>query len=219
MFWLFVGLSFYYVIYLGLLSFGILDMNLYNVKQPLFLAASNIWVNMVEFIFGVGGAVIAGVGAGGYGLTKMAQAKAHPEVVRQERKKQVAMAELDKKSNKIQLLTVHCTATKEGVDVTADQVRDWHMGSKAKGNRGWSKPGYHGLIRLDGKLESLVPYDSDEVLNNWEVSYGAKGFNRISLHFCLVGGLDSEGNNKDTFTSAQKQTLKKVDSESYKGSS
>ena len=50
------------------------------------------------------------------------------------------MREIDK-------IIVHCSATKEGVDVSASTIDSWHK------ERGWRGIGYHYVIALDGKIE------------------------------------------------------------------
>lgn len=96
----------------------------------------------------------------------------------------------DKRFNEIIL---HCTASKEGKDLTVDDVRKQHI------KRGWKDIGYNYLIRLDGKIEkgrSLTMAGSH-----------CKGHNSHSIGICYVGGLDSNGKAKDTRTKEQKESL------------
>lgn len=95
---------------------------------------------------------------------------------------------------KIDKITVHCSATKEGVDITADMIRGWHKA------HGWSDIGYHYVIRLDGTLESGRPMS--------KMGAHVRGHNQNNLGICLIGGLDKNGNAKDTFTDAQYSTLR-----------
>jgi len=106
----------------------------------------------------------------------------------------------------LKYLVIHCTATREGQDITGDNIRDWHTSPKPRGN-GWKKVGYSDLILLDGRLESLTPFDTDDDVEGWEITNGAKGFNDVSRHICYVGGLDNEMKTKDTRTLKQKITL------------
>ncbi len=79
---------------------------------------------------------------------------------------------------------------------------------KMKGN-GWSKPGYTDMIHLDGSLENLTPFDQDDNIAAWELTYGAKGINGISRHIVYVGGKNREyTQDKDTRTDKQKEALK-----------
>ena len=44
-------------------------------------------------------------------------------------------------------IIIHCSATPRGVDYSAADIDKWHR------QRGFSKIGYHYVIRLDGKIE------------------------------------------------------------------
>lgn len=95
---------------------------------------------------------------------------------------------------KIKEIIVHCTATKEGVFVSLDTVRRWHMV-----DRGWSDIGYHYLVLLDGTIEEGRPIERSGA--------HAKGRNRNSIGVAYVGGLDNNMNPKDTRTQDQKDSL------------
>ena len=43
---------------------------------------------------------------------------------------------------KLKYLVLHCTATPEGREVTADDIRRWHTAPVAAGGRGWRRVGY-----------------------------------------------------------------------------
>lgn len=87
----------------------------------------------------------------------------------------------------------HCTATPEGRDVTAEQIRRDH---KTK----WSDIGYHYVIRLDGAIEKGRP---DEV-----AGAHVAGHNHDSLGIAYVGGVAHDGKTpKDTRNPAQRQAL------------
>lgn len=107
---------------------------------------------------------------------------------------------------KLQLLVIHCTATPEGREVTGDDIRKWHLSPKPQG-RGWSKVGYTDLIKLDGTIENLTPFDQDDDVDGFEVTNGAKGINGISRHIVYAGGCDKDMNAKDTRTSDQIRTM------------
>ena len=57
---------------------------------------------------------------------------------------------------KLQYLVIHCTATPEGREVSAADIRRWHT-SPAPAGRGWKQVGYTDLFHLDGRVERLVP--------------------------------------------------------------
>lgn len=91
-------------------------------------------------------------------------------------------------------LIVHCTATREGKEYTVDTIRQWHK------QRGFSDIGYHYVIHLDGSVE-----------NGRSVCIAGAhcvGHNTKSIGICYVGGLDADGNPKDTRTKEQRIALK-----------
>ena len=94
---------------------------------------------------------------------------------------------------KITKIIVHCTATKEGQEVTANDVRKWHIA------RGFDTIGYHYLIDINGILWTGRP---EEV-----VGAHCEGHNIDSIGICYVGGLDASGKPKDTRTADQKETM------------
>ena len=94
---------------------------------------------------------------------------------------------------KLQYLVIHCTATPEGREVTSDEIRHWHTDPVSKGGRGWKQVGYTDMIHLDGKVERLVKNNEDAVVDPWEITNGAVGYNAISRHVVYVGGLAVDG--------------------------
>lgn len=111
--------------------------------------------------------------------------------------------------SKLQYLVIHCTATPEGREVTGADIRRWHTSPVSAGGRGWKQVGYTDLFKLDGTVERLVSNNEDANVDSWEITNGAQGFNTISRHIVYAGGVDKEGNAKDTRTEAQKKALKK----------
>ena len=99
-------------------------------------------------------------------------------------------------------LVIHCTATCEGRDVSAKDIRRWHTAPVPQG-RGWKQVGYTDLIHLDGTIERLVNNNEDNNVDTWEITNGAKGYNSLSRHIVYAGGLDYRGKAKDTRTAAQ----------------
>jgi len=87
-------------------------------------------------------------------------------------------------------LIIHCTATPKGRHVDADDIIRWHTSSKEMGGRGWSRVGYSDMIYLDGELINLTPFNQDSKVDNWEMTWGAKGMNAVSRHVVYVGGLE-----------------------------
>ena len=110
---------------------------------------------------------------------------------------------------KLKYLVIHCTATPEGRDVSAADIRRMHTSPKPQG-RGWRQVGYTDLFRLDGTRERLVKNNEDAYVDGWEVTNGAAGFNSVSRHIVYAGGVAKDGKTpKDTRTACQKRALEK----------
>lgn len=109
---------------------------------------------------------------------------------------------------KLQYLVIHCTATPEGCEVSAADIRRWHT-SPAPAGRGWKQVGYTDLFHLDGRVERLVANNEDANVDPWEITNGAAGYNSVSRHIVYVGGCDAGMKPKDTRTAAQKEALRK----------
>jgi len=107
---------------------------------------------------------------------------------------------------RIERLVIHCTATPEGREVTAADIRHWHCTAPPIG-RGWKQVGYTDMVHLDGRVERLVGNNEDAFVDGWEVTNGAKGYNGTSRHIVYVGG-KRNGHPADTRTVAQKAALK-----------
>lgn len=97
----------------------------------------------------------------------------------------------------IKEIILHCSATKEGVDVKTETIKSWHV----NGN-GWKDIGYNKVIELDGSV-----HDGRKIGTT-----GAHciGHNTNSIGICYVGGLDKNGNPKDTRTAEQRFALFKL---------
>lgn len=108
----------------------------------------------------------------------------------------------------VQYLVIHCTATREGREVSAGEIRSWHTSPVSAGGRGWKQVGYTDMIHLDGKVERLVANNEDANVDDWEITNGAKGYNGVSRHIVYVGGLAIDGQTpKDTRTPAQHRVM------------
>ena len=94
-------------------------------------------------------------------------------------------------------LVIHCSATKLSQDVDIERVKKWHVDG-----RGWSDVGYHYYIRKDGTLE--LGRDRDNDGDVWEeIGAHVRNFNSKSVSICYEGGLDEQGEPKDTRTKEQ----------------
>ena len=92
------------------------------------------------------------------------------------------------------LIVIHCSATREGLDISIDTFRKWHKA------RGFRDIGYHFIIHPDGNVERGRPIE--------QVGAHARGYNKNSVGVCYIGGLDKDLNPKDTRTRKQKISLR-----------
>ncbi len=101
-------------------------------------------------------------------------------------------------------LFLHCSASPEGRDLDGQWIADYHMV-----NRGWSRPGYSDVIKLNGSIDNIREYNHNRKVEGKEYSWGVKGsmINRASRHICYIGGVDKLKRAKDTRTAEQKATL------------
>ena len=97
----------------------------------------------------------------------------------------------------INRIILHCSATREGEDISTETIRDWHVNK-----RGWSDIGYHFVVLLDGTIEAGRPLD--------RVGAHTKGHNKDSIGICIVGGVDADNNPKDTMDGCQEAAVKEL---------
>lgn len=91
-------------------------------------------------------------------------------------------------------IIIHCSATPEDKDITADTIRRWHKA------QGWRDIGYHYVVLLNGTIEQGRPLE--------EAGAHCQGHNSNSIGICYVGGLAKDGKTpKDTRTTEQKKAL------------
>ena len=94
----------------------------------------------------------------------------------------------------INKLIVHCSATREGMNVSRDTIRDWHLA------RGFNDIGYHFYIDLEGNI-----HKGRDIA---KIGAHSKGQNRSSIGICYYVGFESDGKTpKDTRNEAQKEAL------------
>lgn len=97
----------------------------------------------------------------------------------------------------INYITVHCSATRPNQDLTADDIRRWHV----EGN-GWSDIGYHFVIRRAGLVENGRPISRQGA--------HVSGHNAGNIGICLVGGLNMESQPENNFTPEQFAALRSL---------
>ena len=96
----------------------------------------------------------------------------------------------------INLIVVHCSATKADRDFTEQDLEVCHR------RRGMNGPGYHFYIRKNGDIKSTRPIE--------RIGAHSRGFNKESIGICYEGGLDKNGKAKDTRTDAQKKAMREL---------
>ena len=93
----------------------------------------------------------------------------------------------------INLLVIHCSATKENQSFTLQTLEALHR------KRGFDGIGYHYYIHQSGGVVNT------RLLGR--IDAHAKGFNRNSIGICYEGGLDRDGKPKDTRTPEQRAAI------------
>ncbi len=97
----------------------------------------------------------------------------------------------------IHTLIWHCSATREGQNITVAEITRWHRAL------GWSDIGYHKVVYLDGSVHPGRPL--------YKAGAHVKGHNTGSLGYCYIGGVASDGKTpKDTRTPAQIITMERL---------
>lgn len=93
----------------------------------------------------------------------------------------------------INKIIIHCSATPEGRETSAEEIKSWHL------ERGFSDIGYHYIVQLDGSIS----YGR----NIEKIGAHSRGQNKMSIGVCYIGGLDECLDPKDTRTPQQKESL------------
>lgn len=109
--------------------------------------------------------------------------------------KEIPLEDLsDVEGRQVDLLVVHCTATKPSMDIGVDTVDGWHR------QNGWNGIGYHALIRRNGVVEQGRPLSRSGA--------HAAGYNSRSIGVALVGGVDANNRPENNFTNQQFSALR-----------
>ena len=94
----------------------------------------------------------------------------------------------------INLIVVHCSATKADRDFTEQDLEVCHR------RRGMNGPGYHFYIRKNGDIKTTRPIE--------KIGAHARGHNAQSIGICYEGGISERGRLADTRTVWQKHSLR-----------
>lgn len=96
----------------------------------------------------------------------------------------------------IRFLTIHCTATPEGLDCSAKQIADMDI-------QRFGQESYHHIVTLDGTDHARLA----DTVKGAHVG----GHNTGNIGVSYVGGIDRvTKKGKDTRTPAQRETLRKI---------
>ena len=96
------------------------------------------------------------------------------------------------------LIVIHCSATRPSQNIDAKEIDRWH-----RRDRGWSKIGYHYVIKRDGTLETGRKEN--------EIGAHAAGYNEKSVSVCWIGGVNEDTlGPEDNRTPEQKKTLEQT---------
>ena len=95
---------------------------------------------------------------------------------------------------KIDMIVVHCTASRENQELKPLDLVKMHR------QRGFYTCGYHYYITRDGEIHTMRPVR--------DVGAHARGHNGQSIGVAYEGGLDQEGKPADTRTDRQKRSLR-----------
>lgn len=100
---------------------------------------------------------------------------------------------MQKINRKINLIVLHCSATRIDKDYPPEQLERDHKA------RGFESAGYNYYIRKSGEIVPLRPLE--------RIPAHAAGFNKNSIGICYEGGLDTHGRPADTRTDAQRESI------------
>lgn len=94
----------------------------------------------------------------------------------------------------IDMIIVHCSDTRAGMNFTAADIKRWHR------EKGYRTIGYHYVVDLDGMIEVGRPIA--------QIGAHCKYHNANSIGVCYIGGQDAQGHHADTRTVEQKRALR-----------
>ena len=98
-------------------------------------------------------------------------------------------------------IVIHCSQTRPSQNIGAKDIDRWHR------EFGWTKIGYHKVVKRDGTIEDGRGLD--------EIGSHVREYNGNSIGVCIVGGAKEENYKEpeDNFTGETWESLKKLLSE------
>jgi hypothetical protein len=103
-------------------------------------------------------------------------------------------------------LIIHCSDEPNNRKTTGADILRWHTAPKPKGN-GWKKAGYEQVIPRIGNVDILYKSNDNGLVDSFEITNGARGFNRLARHICLIGGRTLSGEKDLEMTESQHHHL------------
>lgn len=88
--------------------------------------------------------------------------------------------------NKLELLIYHCSATRPNQGFDWKNVKQWHENRWYQG-----AIGYRCIFHDNGFVKKMRDANINDIVEPNEVTFGAKGINYKSHHFCYMGGMDN----------------------------
>ena len=95
-------------------------------------------------------------------------------------------------------IVIHCSQTRPSQKIGAKDIDRWHR------ERGWTKIGYHKVVKRDGTIEDGRGLD--------EIGSHVREYNGNSIGVCIVGGAKEKNYKEpeDNFTGETWESLKKL---------
>lgn len=106
---------------------------------------------------------------------------------------------------KPEYIVIHCTAVPPSVSFTPEKLMAFFYNSN-----NWDRPGYRHFITRDGTIYTLRAFNADEYIDYNEMTWGASGYNNVSIHIAYDGGLDKNKKAVDTRTPEQRASLSAI---------
>lgn len=101
-------------------------------------------------------------------------------------------------------IVFHCSATPPSWDIGAAEIKHLHTAPKTEAIQ-WGIYNLHGKAWRDIGYGLVIPRHGSIELGRGLDAIGAhvKGYNRISVGICMVGGVSETGQPEDNYTDAQ----------------
>ncbi len=103
-----------------------------------------------------------------------------------------------------QYIVWHCSATPADWDIGAAEIKHLHTAPKTEAIS-WGQYNLHGKAWSDIGYGLVIPRNGIIEIGRGIEAVGAhvKGYNRVSVGVCLVGGVSADGKGEDNFTEEQ----------------